>query len=633
MEISLKILQEHLDGKKLKEYMVIPKLWNDNIGAPVEKTENGVQKVEKWSFYSKVISLILERKYEFNSISQSNIYCAMPRYTTAFDINGDGKIVQGTLFRMLILLPLLKNLRINVLYLLPITKYSTRNLKGDIGSPFAIKDFFKLDPNLHDDDLNGLKGLTLDDEFKLLVQACHQLGIKVVIDFIPRVTARNTDQILNHPDWFYWINKDDEKEFAPPTISGLDFFEECTERNLVSIYQSESTKKHLRKFTQSPDKLNLQLWNKIRKIAIDEGKEILDLIEEYFNITTPPAHSDWINDVQPVWTDITFWKLYMDNSPLVKDFINTDQPPYVMFDTIKANKFPGRVPNKGLWEMFREAISFYINTYDLDGFRFDIGHTLPPQLLQELFSITRSLKKHPIFISEDLFNRNHKAAAKTGYNVMLGSCWKEVSNITKESYEKFINELINLDLYAYACSETHDTPRIVTRAGGKDLARSLGLFNSFLPNGIPFFLTGYEVNEKLPLNCGLADDTNGAKLPKAFFNKLAINWTSEEASSMMNYLVDVMKFREENLEKIKPSNCHVIENEKRNLIIYGYKDEMIFLFNNDKNNSVVVHPSDINLNWTNIKIRFSSVDGLVNQKLSNNSLVLQPMSALCLLRN
>ena len=68
------------------------------------------------------------------------------------------------------------------------------------------------------------------------------------------------------------------------------------------------------------------------------------MIEKEFGITTPPAHSDWINDVQPIWTDITFWKLYMDNNPWASKYLSKDQPDYVMFDTIKTNKFPAKEP-------------------------------------------------------------------------------------------------------------------------------------------------------------------------------------------------------------------------------------------------------------------------------------------------
>lgn len=64
-----------------------------------------------------------------------------------------------------------------------------------------------------------------------------------------------------------------------------------------------------------------------------------------------PAHTDWINDDQPVWTDICFLRLYLDNHDAALPWLPAEQPPYVLFDTIKCNKFPARTPNAPLWDL------------------------------------------------------------------------------------------------------------------------------------------------------------------------------------------------------------------------------------------------------------------------------------------
>ena len=50
--------------------------------------------------------------------------------------------------------------------------------------------------------------LSVEDEFKALVEACHCQDIKVIIDLIPRTNSVNSDLIAEHPDWFYWIEAD-----------------------------------------------------------------------------------------------------------------------------------------------------------------------------------------------------------------------------------------------------------------------------------------------------------------------------------------------------------------------------------------------------------------------------------------
>lgn len=132
-----------------------------------------------------------------------------------------------------------------------------------------------------------------------------------------------------------------------------------------------------------------------------------------------------------------------------------------------------------------------------------------------MFKVIKDIKPTAILISEDLFNRNHREAARTGYNVMLGSGWNIMTDIRVERLEEYLRELPELQIHVFACSETADTPRITSR-GGMELARLMTVFNYFLPNGIPYLTTGMEVYEEQPLNCGLGDNTGGADIPKAF---------------------------------------------------------------------------------------------------------------------
>lgn len=621
-------LQEH----NYDEEIAIPLIWNKYINhKDYKEMGNDIITVNKFSFFRSVLKSIRKLKDSPNNIiKDSQIYCAMPRYTTAWDLKNNNTISCGTLIRMLVLLPMLKKMGVDILYLLPITEYSKKYKKGDLGSPFAIKDFYKIDPNLHDDIVNEINNFTLDKEFKVLIQASHYLGIKIVIDFIPRVTARNSNIIKEHPEWFYWINKDYEKYFKTPEIDGLGFFEECTYENLEKVYSAETTKKHLSQFMLPPNELNPEKWSEILQKNESTHEDILDLIESEMNITTPPAHSDWINDVQPIWTDITFWKIYMDNNRWANEYLSKDQAPYVMFDTIKANKFPGKIPNQGLWDLFEDVLKYYTKEFKLDGFRFDIGHTLPQKLLKNLFSTVRKYNENPIFISEDLFNRNHENAFKAGYNIMLGSSWKEVSDIKKETYTNFINELKELKLMAYACAETHDTPRIVSRKGGINLSKSLAIVNNFLPNTTHFILSGYEVCEEQPMNCGLADNTDGRQVKKAFFNNITIDWNNYNAENMLDYLIKCGNLRRE-YRNIVTSQKFKMLDTKSNLIAFGYEDlEILVLFNSDSQECIKVDKENTGLNFENYMIEINS-DISMEEKFNNlKEINLMPLQSLLL---
>ncbi|MFD1903079.1 hypothetical protein ACFSQ7_01405 [Paenibacillus rhizoplanae] len=188
-----------------------------------------------------------------------------------------------------------------------------------------------MDQNLHDSLLDGMEEFTIHDELSALVEACHLLDIKTVVDFIPRVTARNSAFITEHPEWVYWIKLEELEGFAPPPIPELGFFEECTPDHLETVYHSQETAAFLRKFSPPPHELHPSLWQQLKERAANHGDELLTLVEQEMGITTSPAHSDWINDVQPIWTDITFLRLYKDFSPQVRHLISRGQAPYVLF--------------------------------------------------------------------------------------------------------------------------------------------------------------------------------------------------------------------------------------------------------------------------------------------------------------
>ncbi|UZR93789.1 alpha-amylase family glycosyl hydrolase [Chondrinema litorale] len=58
-------------------------------------------------------------------------------------------------------------------------------VKGRAGSPYAIKDYYDVNPDLADNVQNRMQ------EFEALIERTHQQGLKVIIDFVPNHVARN----------------------------------------------------------------------------------------------------------------------------------------------------------------------------------------------------------------------------------------------------------------------------------------------------------------------------------------------------------------------------------------------------------------------------------------------------------
>lgn len=65
-------------------------------------------------------------------------------------------------------------------------------VKGQAGSPYAIKDYYDVSPDLAVDPTQRL------NTFRALIGRCHALGLKVIIDFVPNHVARqyHSDQCM-----------------------------------------------------------------------------------------------------------------------------------------------------------------------------------------------------------------------------------------------------------------------------------------------------------------------------------------------------------------------------------------------------------------------------------------------------
>lgn len=88
-------------------------------------------------------------------------------------------------------LPVLKKMGVKILWLMPINPISTTKSKGPLGSYYAVSDYTKVNPEFG----------TLED-FKALVQKAHELGIYVILDWVPGHTGWDHHWIQEKSDYY-----------------------------------------------------------------------------------------------------------------------------------------------------------------------------------------------------------------------------------------------------------------------------------------------------------------------------------------------------------------------------------------------------------------------------------------------
>jgi len=77
-------------------------------------------------------------------------------------------------------------------------------VKGRAGSPYAVKDYYNVNPDLAVEPANRL------EEFKALVERSHRNGLKVIIDIVPNHVARNYHSLSN-PERVADFGQNDDK--------------------------------------------------------------------------------------------------------------------------------------------------------------------------------------------------------------------------------------------------------------------------------------------------------------------------------------------------------------------------------------------------------------------------------------
>src|SRR5690554_796099 len=550
---------------------VIPELWDhENVcqESKIKVHDKNVM-VNPYTFFKELIDEVIlktipsisSKKENGRWIEDAFVYSMMIRASASYDHDRSGTLQSsniynlketGTFLKALAYLPTLKKMGITALYLLPISKYSRKDKKGELGSPYGVSNFFELDQDLADP---LVENISVDDQFRAFVEACHLFDIQVIIDIIPRTNSVNSDFIIEHPEWFYWISLDDLDDYAPPMIDTLNNGLPAKKQYFEEMFKSKTVRNHIKKFKVNPKETHPKKWDEmIKAYQKDSSQTILDLVQSTFNMSIAPAFSDRINDPQPAWNDVTFFRLYLDHPKASLPYLKEigEVAPYILYDVAKASYNPGSIKNDSLWETITNILPTYIKNYGIDGCRIDMGHALSEELVTLIINKARAVDPNFAFIAEELDVENAAISMKKGYNMIIGDGFMRLPRIKEGLFNSFVYGVINLEEPMFAVGETHDTPRLAARDGSEDLCEMISIFNMFIPNTIPFMNSGQEVFEVQPMNTGLdarvdeafrlsTDHPYYGKL--ALFDRFAFNYNHKRRHDIINHLNTVKDIR------------------------------------------------------------------------------------------
>ena len=120
----------------------------------------------------------------------------------------------------------LKNLGVTILWIMPIHPIGEKMRKGTYGSPYAVRDYYAVNPDYG----------TIDD-FKRLVSEAHKRNMKVILDLVVNHTAWDNVLITQHPEFY---KKDAKGNIIPPVrdwsdVAGLNYANPALREYIITM--------------------------------------------------------------------------------------------------------------------------------------------------------------------------------------------------------------------------------------------------------------------------------------------------------------------------------------------------------------------------------------------------------------
>lgn len=88
-------------------------------------------------------------------------------------------------------LPRLAAMGVDIIWLMPVHPIGEANRKGSLGSPYAVRDYRAVNPELG-----------TEAEFRAFVGEAHRLGLKVILDWVANHSAYDNPLTRSHPEWY-----------------------------------------------------------------------------------------------------------------------------------------------------------------------------------------------------------------------------------------------------------------------------------------------------------------------------------------------------------------------------------------------------------------------------------------------
>lgn len=343
-------------------------------------------------------------------------------------------------------------------------------VKGRAGSPYAVKDYYNVNPDLADDPANRL------EEFKSLITRVHNNGMKVIIDIVPNHVARKYESI-SKPQGIRGFGEDDDTS--------------------VQYHVNNNFYYNPNEVFQIPQYLEgyLPLGGEQNPLIDGKFKENPAKWTGNGSRLSQPDFNDWYETVKlnfGVRPDGT-----KDFAELSDDFNDKDYKAHFQFWEGK------NIPNT--WIKFKDIALFWLSL-GVDGFRFDMAEMVPVEFWSYLNSNIK-MKNPEAFLLAEIYNpkayRDYIRKGKMDYLYDKVQLYDTLRGIithgrSTDAIAPIQKELADISEHMLHFLENHDEQRIASAefAGYAEKAKPAMVVSSLISDAPIMIYFGQEVGEK-----------------------------------------------------------------------------------------------------------------------------------------
>ncbi len=354
-------------------------------------------------------------------------------------------------------------------------------VKGRAGSPYSVKDYYSVNPDLADDPAKRV------EEFEALIARTHQQGMKVIIDIVPNHIARDY-QSLGKPKGIrdFGVDDDTSIEFSANNdfyyVVGEDFKVPESAQGYVPL-NGEQHALSDGLFHESPAK-----WT-------GNGSR-----------AAQPNISDWYETVKVnygVRPDGSYTFTQLPESYRFKS--------YQEHSEFWQNK---SVPSS--WRKFRDITQYWL-AKGVDGFRYDMAEMVPVEFWSYLNSSIKMTNREA-FILAEVYNpkqyRNYIQLGKMDYLYDKVDFYDRLKDIMQghgntDDLANIQQRYADIEAHLLHFLENHDEQRIASTdfAGNAETAKPAMVVSTLISRAPTMIYFGQEVGEDGSEETGFGDPT------------------------------------------------------------------------------------------------------------------------------